>query len=634
MLWNIAYGQSTIYLRGDTIRMQKGGGNATLIVENATRNVAGGVLTNTGSGVTQFILPGDSTGNRITRLFRRNDSVYSCVYNTCTFAYKDSTGGSGGLAGGNLGSSYRLYSPGSQGIKTLATPASVLIDSATSNTLTIQLDGDANTDSTVYANITTKGWKNGAFINTTGATPGQIPVYQGGKYFALQTLSFAPAGSTTYVQFNRNGSFTAVDSFTWVPNGLNIKGRYMIDGASVVYRPDQTNFLNSIFFGSLPASLSHTSGITGQYNTGVGLVALNALTSGASNVAVGSRAGQAVNTGINNTLVGDGAGITITSGGSNTAIGMAALSTNSTSSNNSAVGFESQKSTTGGNNTSIGWRSLHENSSGADNTGLGVDAGYQNLTGSRNVFVGSGAGTGAGSSSNSNNTGLGYRALFGVSTGGQNIAIGDSAAYSLTTGQRNIVIGENLTTSGATVSNELNIGGLIFGTGLTGTGTSSAGSMGIAVAPGSITARLHLPAGTATASTAPLKFTSGTNLTTPEAGAVEYDGTNWYGTNGTATRGAFLRTVTNVSNGASATLASGVSDYIFNGTTTTWTLPAVSGTTNTVWWIYNRGSGNITIVTTASANEIYSGSATNTATVVPGAWARLVSDGTFYNLSN
>lgn len=35
---------------------------------------------------------------------------------------------------------------------------------------------------------------------------------------------------------------------------------------------------------------------------------------------------------------------------------------------------------------------------------------------------------------------------------------------------------------------------------------------------------LHLKAGTATAGTAPLKFTAGTNLTTPEAGVMEFDG--------------------------------------------------------------------------------------------------------------
>jgi len=44
------------------------------------------------------------------------------------------------------------------------------------------------------------------------------------------------------------------------------------------------------------------------------------------------------------------------------------------------------------------------------------------------------------------------------------------------------------------------------------------------------TADLHLGAGTATANTAPLKFTSGTNLTTPEVGAVEYDGSLFYKT--------------------------------------------------------------------------------------------------------
>lgn len=46
------------------------------------------------------------------------------------------------------------------------------------------------------------------------------------------------------------------------------------------------------------------------------------------------------------------------------------------------------------------------------------------------------------------------------------------------------------------------------------------------------TAKLHLPAGTAAANTAPLKFESGTNLTTPENGTVEYDGTKYYATSG------------------------------------------------------------------------------------------------------
>lgn len=43
-------------------------------------------------------------------------------------------------------------------------------------------------------------------------------------------------------------------------------------------------------------------------------------------------------------------------------------------------------------------------------------------------------------------------------------------------------------------------------------------------------ALLHLAAGTATAGTAPLKFTSGTLLTTPEAGAIEFNTDSYYGT--------------------------------------------------------------------------------------------------------
>jgi hypothetical protein len=50
----------------------------------------------------------------------------------------------------------------------------------------------------------------------------------------------------------------------------------------------------------------------------------------------------------------------------------------------------------------------------------------------------------------------------------------------------------------------------------------------IGIGPTAPTAWLHIKAGTATANTAPLKLTSGTNLTSAEAGAFEYDGTRLY----------------------------------------------------------------------------------------------------------
>lgn len=53
------------------------------------------------------------------------------------------------------------------------------------------------------------------------------------------------------------------------------------------------------------------------------------------------------------------------------------------------------------------------------------------------------------------------------------------------------------------------------------------------------TAVLHLKAGTATANTAPIKLTAGTNLTTPEAGTIEFNGNNLFFTTG-STRSTIL----------------------------------------------------------------------------------------------
>jgi hypothetical protein len=66
----------------------------------------------------------------------------------------------------------------------------------------------------------------------------------------------------------------------------------------------------------------------------------------------------------------------------------------------------------------------------------------------------------------------------------------------------------------------------------------SAGHVGIGITAGTApTALLHLNAGTASAGTSPLKFTLGTNLTSAEAGAVEYDGKVFYSTPATNSRG-------------------------------------------------------------------------------------------------
>lgn len=66
------------------------------------------------------------------------------------------------------------------------------------------------------------------------------------------------------------------------------------------------------------------------------------------------------------------------------------------------------------------------------------------------------------------------------------------------------------------------------------------GTKNIGIEVATPTAALHLPAGVAAASSAPLKFTSGTNQTTAEAGTREYDGKVFYETGEASQRGVDL----------------------------------------------------------------------------------------------
>ena len=88
------------------------------------------------------------------------------------------------------------------------------------------------------------------------------------------------------------------------------------------------------------------------------------------------------------------------------------------------------------------------------------------------------------------------------------------------------------------------------------------------------TAVLHLRGGTATASTAPLKFTSGSNLTTPEVGAVEYDGTVATLTPNTSLGRAVIATPIFTSGASPSTLTTGLTNIpLFPATNDTITLP-------------------------------------------------------------
>lgn len=103
---------------------------------------------------------------------------------------------------------------------------------------------------------------------------------------------------------------------------------------------------------------------------------------------------------------------------------------------------------------------------------------------------------------------------------------------------------------------------------------------GIGVGTGSPTAVLHLKAGTATAGTAPLKLTSGTNMTTAEAGAIEFDGTNLFYSDSTPTRRTLATTSnTQTFSGAITMSAAGTGLAVTNNQTVGGTLSVTGATT-------------------------------------------------------
>lgn len=139
-------------------------------------------------------------------------------------------------------------------------------------------------------------------------------------------------------------------------------------------------------------------------------------------------------------------------------------------------------------------------------------------------------------------------------------------------------------------------------------GASTAGSAGtlINLAGGDIV----LPAGSAT--TAPLKFTSGTNLTTAAAGVVEFDGTAFYGTSLASSRQLLpseqMITLTTTHDLADATIASATPFFVATGAATG-AITLAAGTAYAfeefLWWT-NTGT------TSHTWTKLYGGTATLT----------------------
>ncbi|MCX5786931.1 MAG: hypothetical protein NTX64_00250 [Elusimicrobia bacterium] len=118
------------------------------------------------------------------------------------------------------------------------------------------------------------------------------------------------------------------------------------------------------------------------------------------------------------------------------------------------------------------------------NTYLGQSAGSSLGAGSGNTLTGTSSGEGASLYSRaSNNSGYGYSSLRFIADGSSNTVLGFSAGSSIVNGNNNIVIGQQQDTVAPPIwsgdpSNTLNLGGLIFGVGLSSVGATG-GQVGI-----------------------------------------------------------------------------------------------------------------------------------------------------------
>lgn len=175
------------------------------------------------------------------------------------------------------------------------------------------------------------------------------------------------------------------------------------------------------------------------------------------------------------------------------------------------------------------------------NIGIGANALTQLTSGTRNMAIGGSCLQNC--NSGANNVGVGEASVFGVTTGSDNVGIGQSGGRAISTGGQNTFIGGSAgytDGSNATPNNISNSCAIGYQAQVSASNSMCLGSIITPVKVGigvfTPTARMHLPAGTTAASSAPLKFTSGTNMTTAETGAMEYNGTNLLFTRSGTTR--------------------------------------------------------------------------------------------------
>src|SRR3989344_5385840 len=251
---------------------------------------------------------------------------------------------------------------------------------------------------------------------------------------------------------------------------LDVYGRS--NGAQIAIREfvnqSQSNAPFVIYGRNGSVSLEIRSSTSTLENTFVGVDAGRSNTTGYSNSALGVAALYSNTTGIENSAFGYVALLANSTGNSNSAFGAQTLYSNTTGTSNSSFGVNTLfNNTTGSTNSVLGGGALYYNITGSNNSALGVSTLYYNTSATNTVAVGYQAAGGTTVYNNQGGTYLGYRAGYSAGTGSNyNTLLGYQAGYGITTGAYNIVIGQNVEAPTVTSNQQLNIGNLIYGTGI------------------------------------------------------------------------------------------------------------------------------------------------------------------------
>jgi hypothetical protein len=302
----------------------------------------------------------------------------------------------------------------------------------------------------------------GLYVNSiAGATNNYSALFMGGN---------VGIGTTSPTQQLHLTNSIQIPATTTSTTGVIYKGvnRFMHD-----FAPAGSTGLNT-FVGTNAGNftMTYAAGHDSSYLTAIGYKALFANTTGSDNTALGYNALLSNTSGTYNTALGEAALSANTTGNSNVAAGQAALGANTTGYNNTAIGYSALGvATTATNNTATGFQALVSTVTGGQNTANG----FRSLI----------------SSTGSNNTAYGYQSGYDITTGSFNILLGSYlGATGITTGSNNILVGQDVRPASQTASNQMNIGNLLYATGLGSGATASTGYIGIGTnAP---TQKLHI----------------------------------------------------------------------------------------------------------------------------------------------